>query len=89
MELIRRIGEAFLRRVERWSRPEGREVLVEAVSAGPCPVCGQERLRVREARVDDFGYSVRIRDRWVCACDARPAGPDPAPDAPEPSPTPR
>lgn len=85
MEILRQLGARFLRRIARWSRSEGREILVEARSAGPCPVCGHERLRIREARVDDLGFGVRIRDLWCCGCGEHPVRPGAGADPPDPS----
>lgn len=72
MTVVERIVRAFFHRVEAWGRSGDREGIVDARSTGPCPRCGEERIRVRDLRVDDLGYSVRIRDRWSCGCEDGP-----------------
>ena len=66
---------AYFSAVAGWGRSADRESVVEAVSTGPCGRCGEERLRVRDVRVDDLGYSVRVRDGWSCGCDDDPGEP--------------
>ena len=80
MDRIREWLTAFLRHVAGWGASSEREGVVDAISTGPCPRCGEERLRVRDVRVDDLGYSVRVRERWSCGCDGGPEEPAPRPD---------
>ncbi len=75
MSALKRIVRTFFHGVEAWGRSRDRESIVDARSTGPCPRCGQERMRVRDVRVDDLGYSVRLRDHWSCGCDDGPAEP--------------
>lgn len=73
MPIIRRLVRVFVRSVEGWGRSGDRERIVDVRSTGPCPRCGEERIRARDVRTDDLGYSVRIRERWSCGCDDDPA----------------
>lgn len=72
MTALQRMVRTFFRGVEGWGRSRDREGIVDARSTGPCPRCGEERIRVRDFRVDDLGYSVRLHDRWSCGCDGGP-----------------
>ena len=75
MNVLKRMVAWLLRRAEGWGRARDREGIVDARSTGPCPRCGDERIRVRDVRIDDLGYSVRLRDRYSCGCDGGPDEP--------------
>lgn len=72
MESLRNLVRAFVASIEGWGRSRDREQILDVRSTGPCPRCGEERIRVRDVRVDDLGYSVRTRERWSCGCDEDP-----------------
>lgn len=82
MERLRNLVQAFIASIEVWGRSRNREQIVDLWGTGPCPSCGEERIRLRDVRVDDLGYSVRTRERWSCGCDdeaeGRPGRSDPA-----------
>lgn len=69
MHRLSNLMRAFIASIEVWGRSSDREQIVDLRSTGPCPRCGEERIRVRDIRVDDLGYSVRTRERWSCGCD--------------------
>jgi hypothetical protein len=40
-------------------------------SAGPCPLCGQEQLRVETHTVSSLAFLARIEERIFCGCGER------------------
>ena len=75
---MRAFLQRIVDRVSAWGAAPDREGVVDAASLGPCPRCGRERVWIRDVRVDDLGYHVRVDERTLCGCEpgARP-GSDP------------